>query len=584
MPEEEKYKHSSNNNEGGHNVSSFGSENKYKNLENEFYSPEADELYNSSHNGVRNDNNFKKVNTLNDDKYKASTTNDAEKKISSTLLQSVGVPKPIADKAAKNSKNILSPSNNLKSKIINSKSSVIKPNTDNLEKKEYLSQKNASSKNSNSNHSLSNKIASNESINDKNGDSDTKKSNKSKENHNVKKQINKVIKFKSYIIKIIRHPLFLILGVACFVVALILIIPALGGEASNTSEDNTSGSSGVAGAACSYNINGYDYDNLQVELVNCDATKDNYKVLEQIPLEKYILGVALAEIGTVDEEALKAQLIAIRNFTLTRNESMCPGDSSNCFYGLNKNDGIIRMRACENDQVYWDYTKDIYRFNRGDVSLYSPEINSNTSGATIWKNALSQEVIDTYTNIAMEVVGKVMLDNSNNIPHVGFKSDTQNQFINLADNGKDYTEILKNVYGDNASTVRTFSCDHAVNDQTINLGDFQYWRQDDSKWANDKVGTCSKCTIGNQGCLATSITIQIANSKAQLSSELEGDLTPKTAIALMRKKGSFGEGGVLEDYSYAKYVAPNFIYNESLSRSEQFGVLLDAKRIKEGIK
>ena len=82
----------------------------------------------------------------------------------------------------------------------------------------------------------------------------------------------------------------------------------------------------------------------------------------------------MAEIGPdAPDEALKAQIVAARNFALTRNSGMCPGNPDDCFYGYNESTGKIRMRACEADQVYWNYNEIIYREDRGAISLYSPE-------------------------------------------------------------------------------------------------------------------------------------------------------------------------------------------------------------------
>lgn len=214
-------------------------------------------------------------------------------------------------------------------------------------------------------------------------------------------------------------------------------------------------SSGTSSTHCSYSLKGVTssgvttLDGIQVELINCDGTQSNYTVLETIDFEKYVLGVALAEIGPdAPDESLKAQIIAVRSYSLTRNGGMCPGNKDNCFYGYNVTTNKIRMRACEADQVYWDYEKDIYRQDRGSISLYSPEINSGT----IWKYALSEERKAEVLAIAEDVKGKVLLDSSGNVLSTSYNSTTSDSFLAGADKG--YENILKDVYGsDNISSA-----------------------------------------------------------------------------------------------------------------------------------
>lgn len=235
-------------------------------------------------------------------------------------------------------------------------------------------------------------------------------------------------------------------------------------------EDGSNGK-GKKGTHCTYNLNGVtlsgsvELSNLKVELINCDGTASNYTVLETVDFEKYVLGVALAEIGPDSpEEAIKAQIIAARGFALTRNSSMCPGDPDNCFYGYNATTGNIRMRACEADQVYWDYNKDIYREDRGSISIYSPEITSGT----LWKSALSDQRKEQLLALANEVKGEVLVDSSDKVIHTSYVATTSEQFIAGANEGKKYDEILSSVY-DTSSSISKATCSSYGN---IDYGDY----------------------------------------------------------------------------------------------------------------
>lgn len=212
------------------------------------------------------------------------------------------------------------------------------------------------------------------------------------------------------------------------------------------------GGSGRGKRSCTYELSGVtstgtvELSNLKVEVINCDGTAENYEVLETVDFEKYILGVALAEAGpSSPDEALKAQIIAVRNFTLTRNSGMCPGNPSDCFYGYNESSEIIRMRACTNDQVYWDYTKDCPKIERsGKPTLYCVGVDGSTD---IWKKALNEDRKKELESLANDVMGEVLLDEDGNVLKLGYQSDETDQFIAMANEGKSYVEILESVYG-----------------------------------------------------------------------------------------------------------------------------------------
>lgn len=260
---------------------------------------------------------------------------------------------------------------------------------------------------------------------------------------------------------VIKHPYVAITIGVVILIFLILIISCF--------EDGSFG--GGRGVHCTYNLKGVStsgevkLEGLQVELINCDGRASNYTVLETVDFEKYVLGVALAEIGPgAPDEAFKAQIIAARGFALSRNSGMCPGNQDGCFYGYNASTGKIRMRACEADQVYWDYDKNIYRQERGAISLYSPEV---TSGA-LWKAALSEESKSHYLALADEVKGQVLVDSNGNVVKTSYINTTSQQFISKANEGKDYEQILSEVYTESDG----FSSGHCTSYGNIDYGDY----------------------------------------------------------------------------------------------------------------
>ena len=253
---------------------------------------------------------------------------------------------------------------------------------------------------------------------------------------------------KAIISFIISHPYvaIIIFVVLLVIFLLLMILFAVGGG---------DGKGGLSNKSCSYNLNGVvttgeiNLVNLKVELINCNGTKDNYTVLENVNFEKYIVGVALAEMGNESpDEALKAQIIAVKNFSLTRNKSMCPNSQDDCFFGYNPNDQVVRLRACEKDQVYWDFEKDIYRQERsGDSAVYTPEINPEDG--TLWKKALPASRVRQLNELASSIQGKVLLDSEGNVLHTDYASQITETFRTKAQEGYTYDQILADVYGSN---------------------------------------------------------------------------------------------------------------------------------------
>ena len=91
---------------------------------------------------------------------------------------------------------------------------------------------------------------------------------------------------------LLRHP-FLIFVIILLFLFLIILIAVI-------ADEDIVGSSGSGRRNCTYSLGGIsssgnvEISNVMVEIVNCDATKENYKVLETVEFEKYVLGVALA--------------------------------------------------------------------------------------------------------------------------------------------------------------------------------------------------------------------------------------------------------------------------------------------------
>lgn len=277
---------------------------------------------------------------------------------------------------------------------------------------------------------------------------------------------------KKLIAFIMAHPIILVFA-AFFLMFLLLLFVVLG---SSGTKSSASGGAGI-GANCSYsNLKGVvanqtiNTENLKVELMTCDSGPKSFKVIETVDFEKYVVGVAYAEVDYApgEEEIFKTQIIAARSYTLTRNVGMCGASNDNCWVGYNAKLNVVRMRACQLDQVFADYDKDTYY----DASMtaymrYSPEINSGK----IYKSKLTGEKREKILALAEEVKGKVLVDSSGNVVHTDFQQPEQTKWENLNKEGKTYEEMLEATYG--SGKFNTATCTSTYDSGgTIDYGDY----------------------------------------------------------------------------------------------------------------
>lgn len=284
--------------------------------------------------------------------------------------------------------------------------------------------------------------------------------------------------------------------------------------------------------SCSYKVTGNDVNtsNIEVVLLSCDGQIE----LERVDFEKYIKGVVYGEIGNSwNDEILKSQAIAARSFTLTRNETMCPGRPNNCEYGYNPNKNEIRLRNCEADQVYCDYTQGCQQhYYNGYRSLISGTQNPN---GVLYKNALTADEIEKFEEALNEVQGLVLMNQDNTIYAAGYIDKDQNAWnsMYIADNTLNYNEILIRHYWNKTQSDLTIS-----GNCTMITGEFTNWKQFDERWGYVSVGSSN---IDNIGCLVTSISIQLARSGTV---DLQ-NFDPGVFATEMTAIGGFGGDGAM---------------------------------------
>ena len=342
---------------------------------------------------------------------------------------------------------------------------------------------------------------------------------------------------------------------------------------------------------CSYDIKGYyikgkgniteniQVSNLYVRLMQCGtANGHNYggtfgKPLQGeqlVPFEKYILGVAYQEIGpSAPAEAVKAQMVAARSYILARHADM------GGWRTLKKENGqwVLQAAACTQDQVYCDPDKGCSATNGQWGQVYSGQGH----GTGLSRGSLAQSSpLRTYAN---QTSGEVLVNNKGNIIYSGYTSTEQKKMNSLASQGLSYKQILLQIYNQGsrnygATDVKKMACTSgsAVNCGTSS-GAFTGWKQAGASWSNVRMGNSGR-TIGQIGCLVTSISMLIAKSGVQTNI---ANFNPGTFVQFLNKNGGFDSSGNLQ-YAPISKAAPNFrwvnqIDLRGMSRSQKLNTI-----------
>ncbi len=356
---------------------------------------------------------------------------------------------------------------------------------------------------------------------------------------------------------------------------------------------NKSTSTGTTGDVCTYDIKGMNTEQYGTGIKNKNINASDIKVRlmsaggrcdgtfgqpiegeDLVPLEKYILGVAYAEDGDAPEEAFKAQLVVARSFVLSVADAS--GNANGKKFVEEDGQWILQITNCVTDQVYCDPDEGCSK--NGPKNNQDLVVHSGMKATTQYKPAMAEN--DQRRQWASEVAGKVALDSSGRLYLPNFRDTDQKAWDGLANQGLDYTQIILKHYPGVASISDSDCTDNSTGDGS-SAGSYVGWKQTDSRWKDVVLGggTDSSRSIGNIGCLATSISMLIAKSGAidglPTANTLKGNFNPGTFVEAMNKAGGFDSGGNLY-WANVKKVVPNFVYDSS-SKQTLSGLSRDAK-------
>lgn len=276
--------------------------------------------------------------------------------------------------------------------------------------------------------------------------------------------------------------------------------------------------------------NGNVANNIKVELLQCkDGTRFEPIAGESlVDLETYITGVVYAENGgSSNYEALKAQAVAARTYLLKNNDSKetLPDGST-----------LLKIRNCTERQVYCDPANGCWS-------------DSKTAGSTVHSGqvtgkAYSKSPLPSDSKVYQAVgdtIGEVVYDTDGKLIASGYKASDQRRWNSMS--GSDYLTMLSSSYS---------NLGQLASECIGTPGGWSNWKQANSPWSSLKIG--SK-TIGQVGCLMTSVAIQIARSGVYTT--LGANFDPGTFMQAHKSNGGFSGNSFNWDVTG---VAPNFKY------------------------
>ena len=276
---------------------------------------------------------------------------------------------------------------------------------------------------------------------------------------------------------------------------------------------------------------------------------------ELVPFEQYILGVSYQEIGPgAPDEAIKAQMVAARSYSLARPLSM--GNAQGKKLEQENGQWILQLSSCVADQVYCN--PDLGCSAMNDGQQYGT-VRSGVNYPVKLKDPLPEN--HKMRTLANATMGEVLVNEQGNIISAGYVSSTQNRFIDLANQGLNYRQILLQVYG--ASNIDKMNCNNGSGSgcaSTGSAGPYSGWKQTDPAWKDITIGTSSE-TIGSVGCLATSVSMLIA--KSGVATTVNGDFNPGTFVQKLNQTGGFT--GALLLWNAVSNAAPNFVFQNKVS-------------------
>lgn len=177
------------------------------------------------------------------------------------------------------------------------------------------------------------------------------------------------------------------------------------------------------------------------------------------------------------------------------------------------------------------------------------------------KKALVKQIFWEMNSLSSEVKTEKVIEQGINTDEM--PKEVEKRVLHITITSKN-AEQMKNEYHFSSAQIRQYNELSSSEYNSLwggvlyglnNTGDFINWRQAGQEWSNIRIGNTNS-TIGNIGCLVTSIAILIEKSGANTTIV---PFNPGTFVEALNNNGGFDEKGNLY-YAPINKVVPNFRY------------------------
>lgn len=225
-----------------------------------------------------------------------------------------------------------------------------------------------------------------------------------------------------------------------------------------------------------------------------------------------------------------------------------------------------KLESIQNENPHDDYVLDGSVATWQDIlTIYTVKVSNGNNEEVITMDDNKKQILkDIYwdmNEITSEVKNETITEqgvNTDELPkevekkvlHIKITSKSADQMKNEYQFNsiqiKQYNELNSNEYASLWNSVI----------YGINSGEYTNWRQKDAMWSNIRIGNTNS-TIGDIGCLVTSIAILIEKSGVDTNSIIP--FNPGTFVEVLNNNGGFDSKGNLY-YAPINKVVPNFKY------------------------
>ena len=190
-------------------------------------------------------------------------------------------------------------------------------------------------------------------------------------------------------------------------------------------------------------------DQINVYVTDCDG-----QYITTTTMKEYIMGVAFLEVSHTEDDYVKAEMLAAKNYALNRRDNYRKGTT-------------IRMRSGNCDQVYCPMSQGCHS-EPSHLDCGGFKCTSYVPGGSFRKPA-SQEMQDTYAAYYDELADMLVIDKkTGKLANTSYVDTRQREWERSAKQGMNFTQIIVESYAKDGKDFEIIRCSEQSEVKTEN--------------------------------------------------------------------------------------------------------------------